>query len=94
MAIQSAVQVDSGAQGCLRGNKKAQGRPGHILSGDINRYEGRSHSCMDLLEIFGVKESYQLPDTIMAALLSEKATEYVDAVRDSGISDLRDYYLI
>lgn len=49
---------------------------------------------MDLLEIFGVKESYQLPDTIMAALLSEKATEYVDAVRDSGISDLRDYYLI
>lgn len=47
---------------------------------------------MDLLEIFGVKESYQLPDAIMAALLSEKATEYVDAVRDSGISDLRDYY--
>lgn len=48
--------------------------------------------CMTLNEIFGVKESYKLPDKIMQALLSEDAENYIKAVRDSGITDLRDYY--
>lgn len=47
---------------------------------------------MTLNEIFGVKESYQLPDKIMDALLSEDAENYIKAVRNSGITDLRDYY--
>lgn len=47
---------------------------------------------MTLNEIFGAKESYKLPDKIMQALLSEDAENYIKAVRDSGITDLRDYY--
>lgn len=47
---------------------------------------------MTLNEIFGAKESYQLPDKIMKALLSEDAETYIKAVRDSGVTDLRDYY--
>jgi type I restriction enzyme M protein len=47
---------------------------------------------MTLNEIFGAKESYQLPDKIMHALLSDNAVEYINAVRGSGYTDLRDYY--
>lgn len=34
---------------------------------------------MTLNEIFGVKESYKLPDKIMQALLSEDAENYIKA---------------
>ena len=47
---------------------------------------------MTLNEIFGAKESYQLPDKIMHALLSDNAAEYINSVRESGYTDLRDYY--
>lgn len=47
---------------------------------------------MTLNEIFGAKESYQLPDKIMCALLSDNAVEYINSVRGSGYTDLRDYY--
>lgn len=47
---------------------------------------------MGLLEIFGVSESYKLPDAIMACLLSGGAAEKLTEIKAEGISSLRDYY--
>ena len=47
---------------------------------------------MGLLEIFGVSESYKLPDAIMACLLSGDASEKLAEIKAAGISSLRDYY--
>ena len=47
---------------------------------------------MGLLEIFGVSESYKLPDAIMACLLSGGVAEKLTEIKAEGISSLRDYY--
>lgn len=47
---------------------------------------------MDLLEVFGVKESYKLPDAIMDRLFSDRCVETLAEIRKSGITNIRDYY--
>lgn len=45
-----------------------------------------------MLEIFGVSESYKLPDAIMTELLSNCPENILQKIKDNEISDLRDYY--
>ena len=47
---------------------------------------------MGLLEIFGVSESYKLPNKIMSLLLSGDAYGKLREIKAEGISNLRDYY--
>ena len=47
---------------------------------------------MTLLEIFGVKESYQLPMMIMDKIHNGDITDIVKQMRKNNIMDLRDYY--
>lgn len=45
-----------------------------------------------LLEIFGVKESYKLPDKILKYLLSDKAADKIKEVKDEGYTEIRDIF--
>lgn len=45
-----------------------------------------------LLDIFGVKEAYKLPDKIMEYLLSDQAEDKVKEVKDEGYTEIRDIF--
>lgn len=45
-----------------------------------------------LLEIFGVKESYKLPDKILEYLLSNQAADKIQEVKDEGYTEIRDIF--
>lgn len=45
-----------------------------------------------LLEIFGVKESYKLPDKILEYLLSNQAAAKIQEVKDEGYTEIRDIF--
>lgn len=45
-----------------------------------------------LLEIFGVKESYKLPDKILECLLSDQAADKIREVKDEGYTEIRDIF--
>lgn len=45
-----------------------------------------------LLEIFGVKESYKLPDKILEYLLSDQAAVKIQEVKDEGYTEIRDIF--
>lgn len=45
-----------------------------------------------LLEIFGVKESYKLPDKILEYLLSDQAAAKIKEVKDEGYTEIRDIF--
>ena len=45
-----------------------------------------------LLEIFGVKESYKLPDKILEYLLSDQAAAKIQEVKDEGHTEIRDIF--
>lgn len=47
---------------------------------------------MNLLEIFGAKESFELPGLIMRAALSDDFGAALKKIRAAGINDLRDFY--
>ena len=47
---------------------------------------------MGLLEIFGVKESYKLPDKILEILLSDQAEQKIQEVRNRGHTEIRDIF--
>lgn len=47
---------------------------------------------MTLLEIYGIKESYRLPDAIMTALMSDEAESMIQKVRAAGILNTRDIF--
>lgn len=46
----------------------------------------------NLLEIFGVKESYKLPDKILEYLLSDQAADKIQEVKDEGYTEIRDIF--
>lgn len=46
----------------------------------------------NLLEIFGVKESYKLPDKILEYLLSDQAAAKIQEVKDEGYTEIRDIF--
>ena len=45
-----------------------------------------------LLEIFGVKESYKLPDKILEYLLSDQAANKITEVKNEGYTEIRDIF--
>lgn len=47
---------------------------------------------MTLLEIYGIKESYRLPNAIMTALMSDEAESMIQKVRAAGILNTRDIF--